>query len=73
MATQVPFEQVLHLLQEHGWELAKIWKPYRVFTKHGRLPILIPVDGKMVDAEYVQKIKQIIEADFENGEDQSSG
>jgi len=63
MSDSVPFEQLLHLLQEHGWELTKIWKPYRVFTKPGRLPILIPVDGKMVDVEYVAKVRQILEDD----------
>lgn len=68
MPQEVPFEQVLHLLQEHGWELTGISKPYRVFKKPGHaLPILIPVHDKMVDIEYVERIKKIIQGEYEEG------
>jgi len=57
---EVPFEQVLTILEQHGWHLARISRPYRVFTKTGQLPILIQVHDKMVDTEYVERIKEII-------------
>lgn len=61
MAGYVDFEEVLDLLESHGWRLQKVWNPYRVFVKEGELPILIPVHNRKVDIEYVQKIKKILE------------
>lgn len=63
MAELVPFEQVLAYLEEHGWELVKIWPPYRMFSKPGRLPIMVPVEDKMVTVEYAEKVKQAVEKD----------
>ncbi len=64
----VPFSSVLSILQEHGWEMTGIWKPYRVFTKGNELPIMIPVHNKKVDAEYVQRIKEILGLEEESDE-----
>lgn len=62
MADDVDFEEVLDLLESHGWQLQKIWAPYRVFLKDGvSLPILIPVHNKKVSVEYVEKIRKILE------------
>ena len=55
------FQEVLELLESHGWKLQKIYKPYRVFVKKGELPWLIPVHNKKVDAEYVKKFKEFLE------------
>ena len=59
----VPFAQVLDLLEAHGWELTRIWLPYRVFTRPGRsdLPILVEVDDGSVRSSDVAKIKNIID------------
>jgi hypothetical protein len=57
MAESVPFAEVLELFESQGWRLQKIWEPYRVFTKEGELPFLIPVHGQKVSVEYVNKIK----------------
>jgi len=61
MAGYANFEEVLDLLESHGWKLQKIWNPYRVFVKEGQLPILIPVHNGKVDIEYVEKIEKILE------------
>lgn len=69
MPDSVPFETLLHYLQEHGWELKKVWKPYRVFEKRGgSLPLLILVRDKMVDKEYVERAKKAVEAQYEQDE-----
>ena len=57
---QVPFSQVLELLENHGWTVQRIWKPYRVFVKSNELPILIPVEDGKVNVVYVEKIKKIL-------------
>jgi hypothetical protein len=59
----VPFADVLAYLEAHGWNLVRIWRPYRVFTKPGRLPILVTVHEKMVQADDFEKIQRIVEAD----------
>jgi len=62
MAGDVPFSNVLALLEEHGWVLQRIWKPYFVFVhEEHELPLLIPVYDKKVSRDYVKKIKEIIE------------
>ena len=61
MADYVEFEKVLPLFEQHGWKLAKIYKPYRVFVKEDELPFLIPVHDMKVAIEYVEKIKKFIE------------
>lgn len=66
MANEVGFEQVLKLFESHGWQLQKIYEPYRVFVKEGQLPWLIPVKDRKVDVEYVQKFKKFVE---EQGQD----
>lgn len=62
MDENVGFEQVLKLFESHGWKLKKIYEPYRVFSKEGQLPWLIPVHDKKVDIEYVQKFKKFLES-----------
>ncbi len=57
MAESAPFAEVLGLFESRGWRLQKIWEPYRVFTKEGELPFLIPVHGQKVSVEYVDKIE----------------
>ena len=57
MAGSVPFAEILGLFESRGWRLQKIWEPYRVFTKEGELPFLIPVRDKKVSTEYVNKIE----------------
>ena len=57
MPNDVKFEEILELFESQGWELARIWKPYRVFMKEGELPFLVPVRDGKVDIEYVRKIE----------------
>ncbi len=35
MESRIPFSEVVDLLEANGWELTRIWNPYRVFTKLG--------------------------------------
>lgn len=65
MNTEVDFKEVLELFESHGWQLTKIYEPYRVFTKAGRLPWLIPVRNRKVSIEYVQKFKNYIQGQNE--------
>ena len=60
MDQSVPFSKVLELLEPHGWELVRIWSPYRVFTKPGadELPILIEVHDRTVRRTDVERIKK---------------
>jgi hypothetical protein len=60
MERLVPFSEVLELLESHGWELVRIWIPYRVFTKPGsdELPILIEVHDRTVRRTDVERIKK---------------
>lgn len=60
MEAQVPFAEILELLEKHGWTLHRIDPPYRVFVKGDQLPIVIPVHDRKVHASYVAKIDQII-------------
>jgi hypothetical protein len=60
MANEVDFEQVLSLFESYGWKLEKIWEPYRVFTKEGELPFLIPVKNRKVDIEYVRRFEKFV-------------
>jgi hypothetical protein len=60
MADLIDFEKVLELFELHGWKLKKIYEPYRVFVKEGELPWLIPVHGRKVDVEYVEKFKKFL-------------
>jgi hypothetical protein len=60
MANKVDFEQVLKLFESYGWKLEKIWEPYRVFTKEGELPWLIPVKNRKVDIEYVRRFEKFV-------------
>ena len=63
MEQPVPFSEVLELLESHGWELTRIWSPYRVFTKPGadELPILIEVHDRTVRHTDVERIKKHLE------------
>jgi len=61
MTGYADFEEVLELFESYGWKLQKIYEPYRVFTKEGQLPWLIPVKDKKVDIEYVNKFKTFIQ------------
>ena len=60
MTEGIDFEKVLELFESNGWTLQRIWEPYRVFVKEGELPWLIPVRGKKVDVEYVEKFKKFL-------------
>ena len=59
----VPFRDVLDHLRQHDWQLTRIWQPYRVFTKPDRLPILVRVVDRKVDADDFAKIKAIVAQD----------
>ena len=63
MERSVPFSEVLELLESHGWELVRIWSPYRVFTKPGadELPILSEVHDRIVRRTDVERIKRHLE------------
>ncbi len=63
MESRVPFSEVVDLLEAHGWELTRIWSPYRVFTKPGsdELPILTEVHERMARLSDVERIKKYLE------------
>ena len=65
MESRIPFSEVVDLLEANGWELTRIWNPYRVFTKPGsdELPILIEVHDRMVRQSDVERIKKYVEED----------
>ena len=65
MANRVPFSLVLVVLEEHGWEFTGIWAPYRVFSKPGKLSILVEVHDKEVTIEDFEDIKARIEREAE--------
>lgn len=52
-----PIRAHLLMFRQERRRLQKIWEPYRVFTKEGELPFLIPVHGQKVSVEYVVKIE----------------
>ena len=59
--SEVPFSEVLDVLEAHGWVLQRTWPPYFMFVhKDHELPLLIPVHDKKVSDAYVQKIKQLL-------------
>jgi hypothetical protein len=60
----IPFSVLLEWLEGQGWVLRKIAKPYRVFTKPGRLPLLVEVHagGKVMVADD-RRIREFVEAD----------
>ncbi len=62
MPNEVPFVEILDLLESHGWALARIDPPYRIFTKSEQLPIWIEVYERKVAAVDVPKIRRILEA-----------
>ncbi len=68
MRGQIPFSVILALLESQGWVLSRVYHPYRIFTKPGRLPIWIPVRERKVEAVYVKRIQRILEADAEEDE-----
>jgi len=68
MAAEVPFSEILTLLESHGWKRQRIVKPCRVFTAGCALSILIPVHGKMVSTAYADKIEKILRAESEGDE-----
>jgi hypothetical protein len=65
MPPQVPFRDVLRVLESAGWRLVRIWPPYRVFSKAGRLPILVKVEDLAVNADDFEKIKAILARETE--------
>lgn len=63
----VEFRGLLEWLEGQGWVLRRIARPYRVFTKPGRLPLMVEVHearggGKVTDADD-QRIREFVEAD----------
>jgi hypothetical protein len=63
VVADVPFAEILALLEAHGWVLQRVWPPYFVFVKEGKLPLLVPVQDRKVSEAYVEKIRNILEAD----------
>ena len=66
MPADIPFSEMLKILESRGWTLQRIAPPYRIFTKKDQLPILIPVYDRMVRSTYVKKVAKILEAQSEN-------
>ncbi len=60
MEDLIPFASVVELLESYGWQLSRVWSPYRVFTKPGstELPILVEVHNRMVKGSDVERIKE---------------
>ncbi len=67
MRETFPFLAVLRLLESHGWQLTRVYPPYRIFTKAGELPIWIEVHDRKVEAAYVERTKRILEPESEEG------
>jgi hypothetical protein len=65
MHQTVPFLQVLAFLEEHGWDLTGIWTPVRVFTRRGKLPILVEVHDKAVSHADFENIKARVKLEEE--------
>ena len=60
----VAFSTVLEWLEGRGWTLRKIMKPYRVFMKPGRLPLVVEVhDGGKVTEADERRIHEVVEAE----------
>lgn len=70
MPDRVPFERVCAFLEAHGWRLMRVWRPWRVFTKPGRLPILVRLEDKAVDAGDFERIRAIIAKDAPAGDEE---
>ena len=68
MPGEVPFSVILDLLESQGLLLTRIYRPYRIFTKPGHLPIWIPVHDRKVAAVYVKKTQRILESEDEDGQ-----
>jgi hypothetical protein len=67
--SDVPFRDVLTMLEAAGYQLAKVYGEYRYFVPPGsragraRLPgIGFPVEGRRVKRAYVERIREIIQA-----------
>ena len=63
--TDNSFEEVLERFEKNGWNLQKIQGRFRVFTKDGEPPWLIPVENNKVKSEHVEKIKQFFKEEHE--------
>ncbi len=61
MNDSVSFDRVLAYLEEHGWVLQRIKKPFWVFQKKGQSPLLLIVKDKRVDRHEVERIKRAVE------------
>jgi hypothetical protein len=61
MKESVSFDRVLAYLEEHGWELMRIKKPFWVFVKKGQSPLLVIVKDKRVPSHEVERIKRTVE------------
>ncbi len=61
------FGEVLGLFEANGWQFRRIEGCYRVFTKKGEYPCVIPVENRKVKAEYVEEIKQFLREKQEKG------
>jgi hypothetical protein len=55
---RIPFVRVLALLEEHGWDLKRIKRPFFVFKKRGHEPILVQARDRMVTAHDFERIKR---------------
>ncbi len=73
MHHRIPFEAVLTVMQSYGWTLTRVWQPYRVFTKPDRLPILVRVEEKSVDADDFARIQQALRKEEHAEDDAGEG
>ena len=61
MKESVSFDRVLAYLEEHGWVLQGIKKPFWIFRKKGQSPLLVIVKDKRVDQDEVERVKRAVE------------
>ena len=38
--------EIMEILRENGWELARISSSHHIFAKEGRRPVSVPLHGK---------------------------
>jgi hypothetical protein len=67
------FSTVLAFLEDQGWELMRVWEPYRIFERRGSgredppLPILVEVHEGMVDDDVFERIQGVCSQQEEGG------
>ncbi|WP_425615341.1 type II toxin-antitoxin system HicA family toxin [Anatilimnocola sp. NA78] len=63
MPSPVRFAEVRKLLEEAGYELARISGSHHIFVKDGSDLVSIPVHKGLVKYGYVRRIQKIIDAE----------